>query len=62
MSLFVVYFKVDDLLASLGVMFITQGLTLTYTGGLNIYSGMIKPDVGGGFITAPGSIPESFCF
>ena len=61
-GLFVVYFKVDDLLASLGVMFITQGLTLTYTGGLNIYSGMIKPDVGGGFITAPGSIPESFLF
>jgi len=63
-GLFVIYFKVDDLLASLGVMFITQGLTLTYTGGLNIYSGMIKPSMEGqgGFITAPGIIPDSFLF
>lgn len=63
-ALFVIYFKVDDLLASLGVMFITQGLTLTYTGGLNIYSGMIKPSMQGqgGFITAPGIIPDSFLF
>jgi len=63
-ALFVIYFKVDDLLASLGVMFITQGLTLTYTGGLNIYSRMIKPSMQGqgGFITAPGTIPDSFLF
>lgn len=61
-GLFVIYFKVDDLLASLGVMFITQGLTLTYTGGLNIYSNMIKPSPAGGFITAPGVIPEGFLF
>lgn len=61
-AVFVIYFKVDDLLASLGVMFITQGLTLTYTGGLNIYSKMIKPSPTGGFITAPGNIPDSFLF
>ncbi|PKP60877.1 sugar ABC transporter permease [Candidatus Atribacteria bacterium HGW-Atribacteria-1] len=63
-ALFVVYFKVNDLLASLGFMFITQGLTLTYTGGLNIYSRMIKPSMQGqgGFITAPGVIPDSFLF
>ncbi|WP_113075593.1 ABC transporter permease [Petrotoga sp. 9PW.55.5.1] len=61
-ALFVIYFKVDDLLASLGVMFITQGLALTYTGGLNIYSKMIKPSPTGGFITAPGVIPDAFLF
>lgn len=63
-ALFVIYFKVDDLLVSLGVMFIAQGLTLTYTGGLNIYSRMIKPSMQGqgGFITAPGVISDSFLF
>lgn len=61
-GLFVIYFKVDDLLASLGAMYIAQGMTLTYTGGLNIYSNMIKPAPGGGFITAPGRISDNFIF
>lgn len=61
-ALFVIYFRVDDLLASLGAMYIAQGLTLTYTDGLNIYSGMIKPSPEGGFITAPGEISQGFIF
>lgn len=61
-GLFVIYFKVDDLLASLGAMYIAQGLTLTYSGGLNIYSRMIKPSPGGGFITAPGEISQGLIF
>jgi len=61
-ALFVIAFNVDDLLASLGMMFIAQGLTLTYTGGLNIYSNMLKYSEKSGYITAPGIIPESFLF
>ena len=61
-GLFVIYFKVDDLLASLGAMYIAQGMTLTYTGGLNIYSNMIKPSPGGGFTSAPGKIADGFIF
>ena len=61
-ALFVIAFKVDDLLVSLGMMFILNGLTVTYTGGLNIYSHMLKSGGNGNFITAPGIIPHSFLF
>ena len=61
-ALFVIAFKIDDLLVSLGVMFILNGLTVTYTGGLNIYSHMLKSGPNGNFITAPGIIPPSFLF
>jgi len=61
-ALFVIRFKVDDMLASLGAMYIAQGLTLTYTDGLNIYSRMMKPAPQGGFITAPGEISQGFIY
>ena len=59
-AFFVIRFRIDDLLASLPMMFIAQGAELTYTGGLNIYSNMLKPAPGGGYITAPGAISHSF--
>jgi len=54
-----VKFKIDDLLASLGLLFVAQGLELTYERGQSIYPHMLlsTPD---GFINAPGSIPEIF--
>lgn len=61
-AFFVIRFKIEDLLASLPMMFIAQGAELTYTGGLNIYSNMLKPAPGGGYITAPGAIRHSFLY
>lgn len=52
--------NIADLLASLAISFVASGLELTYTDGLNIYSNMLKPAPGGGYITAPGVIPPSY--
>lgn len=54
-----VHFKIDDLLASLGLLFVAQGLELTYERGQSIYPHMLlsTPE---GFINAPGTITEKF--
>ncbi len=54
--------NIDDLLASLAVLFVAQGLELTYTNGLVIYSKMLQTVPGKGYIAAPGVIHESYIY
>lgn len=60
MAFLCIRMNIPDLLASLSISFVASGLELTYTDGLNIYSNMLKPASGGGYITAPGVIPPSY--
>jgi simple sugar transport system permease protein len=57
-SLLIVKFKLPDLLATLAVMYIINGIQLTYTKGFSIYNDMPLPDGG----TAPGKFIPSFLF
>lgn len=61
-SLLILFFKIDPLLASFTVLFIAQGAELTYSGGLTIYSKMLIPSLKGGFQLAEGIIPKSYLF
>lgn len=54
--------NIDDLLASLAVLFVAQGLELTYTNGLVIYSKMLQTIPGKGYVAAPGAIEPSYIY
>lgn len=54
--------NIDDLLASLAVLFVAQGLELTYSKGLVIYSKMLQTVPGKGYEAAPGAITESYIY
>jgi len=58
-ALLAVYFKIDDLLASLALLFVAQGLELTYERGQSIYPHMLL-STSQGFVNAPGTIPDAF--
>lgn len=55
-SFFIVKFKIQDMLITLAMMFVFQGIALTYTRGATISQNMIMPD--GNFAT--GQIPALF--
>ena len=57
-SLLIIKIKLPDLLATLAVMYIINGVQLTYTKGFSIYNNMPLPDGG----TAPGKFVPSFLF
>ncbi|WP_257351540.1 ABC transporter permease [Pseudalkalibacillus decolorationis] len=57
-SLIVVKIKIPDLLGTLAVMYIVNGVQLTYTKGFSIYNNMPMADGG----TAPGVFIPSFLF
>ncbi|WP_338753111.1 ABC transporter permease [Bacillus sp. FJAT-52991] len=43
-SLFIIKFKIPDMLATLAMMFIIQGVALTYTKGATVTQNMVMPD------------------
>ncbi|MGM7636645.1 ABC transporter permease [Bacillus sp. Hm123] len=55
-SLFIIKFKIPDMLATLAMMFIIQGVALTYTKGATVTQNMVMPD--GTFAT--GTISSIF--
>ena len=55
-SILIILFKVPDMIASLSVMFIFQGVALTYSRGGAITERMIRPDGSG----APGLVSSNF--
>jgi simple sugar transport system permease protein len=57
-SLLIVKLKLPDLLATLAMMYIINGIQLTYTKGFSIYNDMPLPEGG----TAPGKFIPSFLF
>lgn len=54
--LLIVKLKVPDMIASLSLMFMFQGVALTYTGGSAITQSMVRPDG----VQSTGVIPEAF--
>jgi simple sugar transport system permease protein len=55
-SFLIIRFKIPDMLLTLAVMFVSQGVALTYTRGATVSQNMIMPD--GSFAT--GEIPKLF--
>ncbi|WP_203363604.1 ABC transporter permease [Bacillus sp. REN10] len=55
-SLFIIKFKIPDMLATLAMMFVIQGVALTYTKGATLTQNMVMPD--GTFAT--GTISPTF--
>ncbi|MCL2865440.1 MAG: ABC transporter permease [Lachnospiraceae bacterium] len=55
-SLLIILFKIPDMIASLSVMFIFQGVALTYSRGGAITERMVRPDG----TQAPGLVSEQF--
>lgn len=56
-ALLVVRFRLPDLLATLAMLFVVNGIQLTYTSGYSIYAGVQTPDG-----PAPGIIIPSFLY